>query len=47
MIFTSAATTNDSTAMRAFYEVNGSSCLIRTSKPIEFGKPITHDFGKY
>jgi hypothetical protein len=47
MISTPAPATTDSTAMRAFYEVNRSSCLIRTPKPIEFGKPITHDFGKY
>jgi len=47
MISTPAPATTDSTAMREFYEVNGSSCLIRTSKPIEFGKPITHGFGKY
>ena len=51
MISTSVAAATDSTAMLAFYEisakVNGSSSLIRTSKPIEFGKPITHEFGEY
>lgn len=51
MISTSVAAATDSTAMLAFYEisaeVNGSSSLIRTSKPIEFGKPVTHEFGEY
>jgi len=51
MISTSIAAAPDSTTMLAFYEisaeVNGSSSLIRTSKSIEFGKPITHEFGEY
>lgn len=41
----------DTTAMLAFYEidaeVNGNRSLIRTSKPVEFGMPITHEFGEY
>jgi hypothetical protein len=51
MVSTSVSASTDSTAMLAFYEisaeVNGSSSQIRTSKPIEFGKPITHEFGEY
>ena len=51
MISTSAAAATDSTAMLAFYEisaeVNWSSSQVRTSKPIEFGKPLTHEFGEY
>ncbi len=35
----------------AFYEVsaevNGNSTVVRTSKPVEFGVPVTHEFGEY
>lgn len=50
MISTSIAAA-DSPAMLAFYEisadVNGNRSLVRTSKPVEFGTPINHEFGEY
>ena len=37
--------------MLAFYEikaeVQGNSSVARTSKPVEFGTPISHEFGEY
>ena len=51
MVSTSVSGATDSTAMLALYEisaeVNASSSQIWTSTPIEFGKPITYEFGEY
>ena len=50
-IFQFVAAENAAAELLAFYEisaeVNGSSSVIRTSKPIEFGTPVTHEFGEY
>lgn len=51
LISTFSASAVDAAAMLAFYEikaeVNGNSSVIRTSKPVEFGTAITHEFGEY
>lgn len=42
---------NSAPEVLAYYEitaeVEGNSTVIRTSKPVEFGTPITHEFGEY
>lgn len=50
IISTSSAAAEPATFL-TFYEisadVNGNRSLVRTSKPVEFGTPLEHDFGEY